>query len=269
MKKCEIINPSNFNVNQLKDFITQRSSLTRSEILLLQRDKRKGVQELLSNYLRLREREAGKKARLQMMNRREKELLARGYTLVAGIDEVGRGPLAGPVVAAAVILDWQKGSLWDELDDSKKLTAPTRERLFELLAAEAVAIGVGIVDHAIIDHMNIYQASLEAMRLAVRQLHPQPHYLLCDGFSIPGIHFPQEGIKGGDACCLSIAAASIVAKVIRDQIMNGFDALYPGYGFARHKGYPTGLHHAALRLLGPSPLHRCSFKWGIEIQSKV
>ncbi len=268
MKNCETINPRNRNINQLKDLITQRSSLSEGEILLLQRDKRKGVQELLSNYLRLRERDAAKKARLRMMSRREKELQARGYTLVAGIDEVGRGPLAGPVVAAAVILDWQKGSLWDELDDSKKLTAQTRERLFALLADEAMSIAVGIVDHAIIDHMNIYQASLQAMRLAVRQLYPQPHYLLCDGFPIPGIDLPQEGIKGGDACCLSIAAASIVAKVIRDQIMNGFDALYPGYGFARHKGYPTGLHHETLRLLGPSPLHRCSFKWGIETVPK-
>lgn len=263
MKTGSTFNPGNLSVNQLKDRLTQSSFLSDGEILLLQRDPRKGVRDLLSNYLRLREREAAKKARLHTMSRREKELQARGYSLVAGIDEAGRGPLAGPVVAAAVILDWQKGSLWDELDDSKKLAAPTRERLFDLLAAEAVAIGVGVVDHAIIDHMNIYQASLEAMRLAVRQLHPQPHYLLCDGFSIPKVVIPQEGIKGGDACCFSIAAASIVAKVIRDQIMSGFDALYPGYGFARHKGYPTELHHEALRLLGPSPLHRCSFKWGI------
>ena len=261
MKSGRTINPGNLSINQLKDILTKRSTLSDGEIKLLRSDPRKGVKDLLSAYLLLRAREAAKKARFQRL--REKELQARGYTLVAGIDEVGRGPLAGPVVAAAVILDWQKGSLWDELDDSKKLAAPTRERLFALLADEAVAIAVGIVDHTVIDHMNIYQASLEAMRLAARQLHPQPHYLLCDGFTVPGMNLPQEGIKGGDACCLSIAAASIVAKVIRDRIMNGFDALYPGYGFSRHKGYPTELHHATLRHLGPSPLHRCSFKWGI------
>ncbi len=263
MKNCPTLNPISLSINQLKALLTQRSSLSDREILLLRKDPRKGVRDLFSNYLRLRERESAKKAHLHMMSRRERELLTRGYSLVAGIDEVGRGPLAGPVVAAAVMLDFQKESLWEELDDSKKLTAPTRERLFALLTAKAGAIGLGIVDHAIIDHINIYQASLEAMRLAVRQLHPQPQYLLCDGFPIPGIDIPQEGIRGGDASSLSIAAASIVAKVIRDRIMNGFDALYPGYDFARHKGYPTEMHHEALRRLGPSPLHRCSFKWGV------
>jgi ribonuclease HII len=115
------------------------------------------------------------------------------------------------------------------------------------------------VDNAVIDHMNIYQASLEAMLLAVRQLYPQPQYLLCDGFLLPGTGIPQEGIKGGDASSLSIAAASIVAKVIRDRIMSGFDTIYPCYGFARHKGYPTAGHREALRAIGPSPLHRRSY----------
>ena len=197
--------------------------------------------------------------RIHKMSRREKELHGAGYKLVAGIDEAGRGPLAGPVVAATVILNWQKESLFSEIDDSKKLNPAKRERLFDLLAAEATAIAVGVVDHAIIDHMNIYQASLQAMRLAVRQLNPQPQYLLCDGFPLPGTGIPQEGIKGGDATSLSIAAASIVAKVIRDRIMSGFDTIYPGYGFACHKGYPTAGHREALRAIGPSPLHRRSY----------
>ena len=253
---------TDLSINQLKDRISQRPSLNEAEIELLQRDPRSGVRDLLSSYQRLREIDEKKKARLHKMGQRERELQAQGYDLVAGIDEAGRGPLAGPVVAAAVVLSQRKDSLWQELNDSKKLLPNTRERLFELLASEATAIAVGIVDHAVIDHMNIHQASLEAMRLAVRQLYPQPHYLLCDGFAIPRMRLPQEGIKGGDACCLSIAAASIVAKVIRDRIMNGFHTLYPDYGFSRHKGYPTHLHHEALRLHGPSPLHRCSFKWG-------
>lgn len=200
--------------------------------------------------------------RVNQMSRREQELHDAGYMLIAGIDEAGRGPLAGPVVAAAVILNWQKKSLWHEINDSKKLAPAKRERLFDLLAAEATAIAVGVVDHAIIDHINIYQATLEAMRLAVRQLHPRPQYLLCDGFPLPGTGIPQEGIKGGDASSLSIAAASIVAKVIRDRIMSGFDTVYPGYGFAGHKGYPTAQHRETLRVIGPSPLHRRSFNWG-------
>ena len=199
---------------------------------------------------------------IHKMSSREQELYNAGYKLVAGVDEAGRGPLAGPVVAAAVILNWQEEALWSEINDSKKLKPAKRERLFGLLAAEATAIAVGIVDHAVIDRINIYQASLAAMRLAVRQLYPQPQYLLCDGFPLPGTGIPQEGIKGGDATSLSIAAASIVAKVIRDRIMTGFDTIYPGYGFAGHKGYPTAQHRAVLRVIGPSPLHRRSFNWG-------
>lgn len=265
MQDEEVVNPGCLSVSQLKERLN-RCALSDGEIELLQKDPRKGVQELVSYYLRLREKERVKKARLHRMSRREGELQAHGYGLVAGIDEAGRGPLAGPVVAAAVILGshGKDEALFAELDDSKKLTPAVREHLFAFLAAEAVAIGVGVVDNAVIDRMNIHKASLEAMRLAVQQLHPQPHYLLCDGFTIPRMQIPQEGIKGGDASCLSIAAASVVAKVIRDRIMNGFDALYPDYGFARHKGYATSHHHASLRLYGPSPLHRSSFKWEAE-----
>lgn len=261
MNNNKILNISKLSISRIRDLLSRPGCLDKVALDALSRDPRRGVQDLLAQHLRQREKATARKERLHRMSAREKELHARGYALVAGVDEAGRGPLAGPVVAAAVILDWRNESLWEELDDSKKLASPARERLFELIAAEAPALAVGVVDHALIDHMNIYQASLEAMRLAVRQLYPQPQYLLCDGFPIPGMELPHEGIKGGDARCLSIAAASIVAKVTRDRIMNGFDLLYPGYGFARHKGYPTGSHRESLRKLGPSPLHRRSFSW--------
>ncbi len=254
--------PAVLSVGEIREILSRCSSLGGRELELLQRDPRKGVQDLLKRWLKHVRVETAEQERLHKMSLREKELQEKGYAFVAGVDEAGRGPLAGPVVAAAVILDWRKVSLWRELDDSKKLSITVRERLFTMLAAEAEAIAVGVVDHALIDRMNIHRASLEAMRLAVRQLHPQPDYLLCDGFTIPGVEIPQEGIKGGDGSCLCIAAASIVAKVIRDRAMNGFAALYPGYGFERHKGYGTSLHYALLELLGPSPLHRRSFSRG-------
>lgn len=257
-------NPASLSVEQLKKILSCDHMLSQGDLELLQRDSRKGVQLLLQAYWRRSRSAAAERQRLQKMSLREKELQEQGYSLVAGVDEAGRGPLAGPVVAAAVILDWRKASLWQDLNDSKKLTAAVRLRLFGLLAAEATAIAVGIVDHALIDQINIYHASLEAMRLAVRKLHPQPHYLLCDGFPLPGMEIPQQGIKGGDASCLCIAAASIVAKVIRDRIMDGFAALYPGYAFEQHKGYATALHYEMLQLLGPSPLHRRSFNWRLE-----
>ncbi|MEW5920697.1 MAG: ribonuclease HII [Bacillota bacterium] len=256
------IEPAALSVKKLQEILSSEY-LNDEEIELLCKDPRKGVHELLLAYRRRIRTGDAERERIHRMSLRERELQEQGHSLVAGIDEAGRGPLAGPVVAAAVILDWRKESLWEGLDDSKKLTASARERLFTVLAAEATAIAVGVVDHALIDRINIYQASLEAMRLAVRQLHPQPHYLLCDGFSLPGMDIPQEGIRGGDASCLCIAAASIVAKVMRDHIMNGFAALYPGYGFDQHKGYATSYHHVMLQVLGPSPLHRHSFRWGI------
>lgn len=262
MADQQTFNPAALSISQLKEFLRRHGLRSEAELEQLKKDPRKGVAVLLAQYRKQRESELMRKERLHKMSLREKELQNRGYDLIAGVDEAGRGPLAGPVVAAAVILDWQQEPLWEELDDSKKLAAPARERLFSLLVDGARAIAVGVVDHALIDRINIYQASLKAMRLAVRQLHPCPQYLLCDGFPVPEVEMSQEGIKGGDASCLSIAAASIVAKVIRDRIMCGFDLLYPGYGFAKHKGYPTGMHREALRLLGPSPLHRHSFRWG-------
>lgn len=191
------------------------------------------------------------------MHRYEKQARRRGYSCIAGIDEAGRGPLAGPVVAAAVILP--KGVKLPGVDDSKKLTHEQREEFFGLITRKALSIGVGIGDHELVDRINILQATLTAMRDAVLQLSPTPDFLLIDGISTIPMNIPQRTIKKGDSLSLSIAAASIVAKVTRDRLMVEYDSLYPGYGFAAHKGYAAASHLAAIAGLGPSPIHRKSF----------
>jgi ribonuclease HII len=180
-----------------------------------------------------------------------------GYHAVAGVDEAGRGPLAGPVVAAAVILP--TGLILPEVNDSKQLTAEKREELFDVVHREAIAVGVGIGDHILVDRINILQATLRAMRDAVESLSLKPDYLLIDGISNIAINIPQRTVKQGDSLSLSIAAASIIAKVTRDRMMIDYDARYPGYGFASHKGYGAASHLAAIAELGPCPIHRKSF----------
>ena len=185
------------------------------------------------------------------------DLRAAGCRLVAGVDEVGMGPLAGPVVAGAVVLP-------DEvdlpgLDDSKKLSRVTRERLDVAIREQALAVAVAEVSPEEVDRLNVYHAGLTAMRRAVEALDARPDHLLVDARTIPGIGVPQTGIVGGDALDASIAAASVVAKVYRDATMQRLDTQHPGYGFARHKGYPTAQHLLALKRLGPSPVHRRSF----------
>jgi ribonuclease HII len=187
----------------------------------------------------------------------EAELHAQGQVHVAGVDEVGRGPLAGPVVAAAVILPPR--CRLPGLADSKALTPEQRERLDTLIRRKAVALGLGIVDSQTIDAINIRQATLTAMRLALSQLDPAPYAVLTDGLDLPAPCLPGEAIVDGDATCACIAAASIIAKVARDGMMAELDARYPGYGFAQHKGYGTEEHLAQLRALGPCPEHRMSF----------
>jgi len=190
----------------------------------------------------------------------EKELSSQGYELIAGIDEAGRGALAGPVVAGAVILPSSYCPPWLKLvRDSKELSPKKREFLFDLIYKESLAVGVGIISPEIIDDINILQATLLAMKQAVETLSNQPHFLLIDRLTLPGCAIPQRGITRGDKLCLSIACASIVAKVTRDHIMEEFDVAYPGYGFARHKGYGTREHVLCLQRRGPSPIHRLSF----------
>ena len=188
----------------------------------------------------------------------EKEARARGFRLVAGLDEAGRGPLAGPVVAAAVMLP-PRARLSD-VDDSKKLSPKQREEAFALLQEKALAIGVGIVEAGEIDQLNIHQASLKAMERAVAELPVVPHFLFIDGLHTLALPLPQKAVVKGDQRCLSIAAASIVAKITRDRIMTDYHREYPEYNFIRHKGYGTKEHLQAIEKYGPCPLHRRSFR---------
>lgn len=189
----------------------------------------------------------------------ESELWSSGQLRIAGIDEAGRGPLAGPVVAAAVIFPTNHAFITG-INDSKKLTPAVREEMIQIIQDKAAAIGVGIVHHQEIDAINILQATFQAMREAVAALTIQPDYLLIDGNKKPGINIPQRCIVKGDALSMSIAAASIVAKVTRDRIMVDYDRQYPHYGFARHKGYATARHIEAIREFGLCPIHRHSFQ---------
>ena len=186
-------------------------------------------------------------------------LTEKGYQFVCGVDEVGRGPLAGPVVAAAVIIP--PGIVIPGVDDSKKLSSRCREEVFTEIIGRSLPCAVGIIDHESIDSINIHRASLMAMRKAVLDLKRTPDFILVDGkFPIPNITPPQYAIIGGDKHCQSVAAAAIVAKFARDRIMDRYQALYPSFSFAQHKGYPTPAHLRELREFGPTDIHRRSFK---------
>ncbi len=195
------------------------------------------------------------KARLQEMRRFEEEY--KMYTYLCGIDEAGRGPLAGPVAAGAVVLPKDCEILY--LNDSKKVSEKRREALFLEIQEKAISYGVGIVDAKRIDEINILQATYEAMKNAIRQLDVVPDLLLNDAVEIPGVNIPQIKIIKGDAKSVSIAAASILAKVTRDHMMEEYDKQYPEYGFAKHKGYGTAAHIEAIRAYGPCPIHRKTF----------
>ena len=197
--------------------------------------------------------------------RAESRLAGEGAT-VAGVDEAGRGPLAGPVVAAAVILD--PGRRWDGLNDSKQLSAETREAIYARVLEGARAFAWAVMGPRTIDRMNIRRASLEAMRKSVARLRLAPTLVLVDGNDdVPGMRLPQQAVVDGDARMLSIAAASVVAKVVRDRIMDHLDREWPGYGFCRHKGYATPEHLEAIDRLGPCAIHRYSFRpvWELEL----
>jgi ribonuclease HII len=188
----------------------------------------------------------------------EKEATCEGCRNIAGIDEAGRGPLAGPVVSAAVILPLTFDD--SEITDSKKLSPKKRERLYDKIYAQATAVGIGIVDSVEIDRINILQASLLSMVMAVKNLDPCPDFLLIDGIFGIASELPQKPIPKGDALSISIAAASIIAKVSRDRLMQEYHHYYPQFDFPRHKGYPTKAHKEAIRKFGYSPIHRKSFK---------
>ena len=191
----------------------------------------------------------------------EERLRVQGYRFIAGVDEVGRGPLAGPVVAAAVILPPEKRPSWlSKVRDSKQLTASQRESIFGRVLESGMLFGVGSVSHEVIDERGIAPATRMAMRHAIEQLSIRPDYLLIDFMRLPGVRIPQKSVVDGDSSCLSIAAASIVAKVARDRLMVELDSQFPGYGLAQHKGYGTREHLEALQRLGPCPIHRKTFE---------
>ncbi len=218
-------------------------------------DPRKGVQSFLDAREREIKKREAERRRIEKLCEYEKKYA--DYDFICGIDEVGRGPLAGPVVAAAVILP--KDCRIPGINDSKKLSAKKREALCARIKEEAVSLGLGYASPECIDRINILNATYEAMRQAVSFLTPRPSLLLVDAVCIPDISIPQVSIIKGDAKSISIGAASIVAKVTRDQLMTEYDALYPGYGFVSNKGYGSREHMEALKKLGPTPIHRTSF----------
>ncbi len=220
-------------------------------------DGRAGVQAAISKRKRELQKQVDEDLRLEKMLAYEKELYTQGIQLIAGVDEVGRGPLAGPVVAAAVILP--EDCKISGLNDSKKIPKSKHKEIYEAVLQNAVAIGIGIKDNQVIDQVNIYEATKLAMMEAIGQLEPQPQHLLIDAMKLD-LPIPQTSIIKGDANSLSIAAASIVAKVTRDQMMEEFDREYPGYDFAQNAGYGTVKHLAGLDKLGVTPIHRRSFE---------
>ena len=218
-------------------------------------DSRAGVRSLVESALKRVQALEAERSRLQKMRFYEDQY--REYGLICGIDEVGRGPLAGPVVAGAVILPADCEILY--LNDSKKLSPAKREELYEVICREAVGIGLGFAGPERIDEINILQATYEAMRQAIGKLNPQPDALLNDAVTIPGVGIRQVPIIKGDAKSVSIAAASIVAKVTRDRLMEEYEKVYPGYGFAANKGYGAASHIEAQKKNGTTPIHRRSF----------
>lgn len=226
-----------------------------AQIALYQEDERKGVQNFLLSQQKKVDKYYQEIERIENLCQYEKEYSQ--YDFICGIDEVGRGPLAGPVVAGAVVLP--KGSRILYINDSKKLSAKKREELFDIIKEEAVSVGIGMASPERIDEINILQATYEAMRQAISMLEPQPTLLLNDAVNIPGVPMKQVSIIKGDAKSISIGAASIIAKVTRDAMMVEYDKIYPEYDFASNKGYGSAKHIEALKKYGPCPIHRKSF----------
>ena len=220
-----------------------------------EKDERSGVVKIVEQAKKRIEKLEAEKLRIENLKKYEREYADCGY--ICGIDEVGRGPLAGPVVAGAVILPKDCDILY--INDSKKLSAAKREELYDVIMEKAVAVGIGMASPQRIDEINILQATYEAMREAVAKLAVRPQVLLNDAVTIPDMDIFQVPIIKGDAKSLSIAAASVLAKVTRDRLMKEYDTIMPEYGFAGHKGYGSAAHIAAIREYGPSPIHRKTF----------
>ena len=244
-------------IKEIKELLATVKELDNPLFLELEKDPRSGVQKEINKRKKVIQAELDEDLRLETMLSYEKELYKQGLTLVAGVDEVGRGTLAGPVVAAAVILP--KKCKIKGLNDSKKIPKKKHLEIYEAVQDQALAIGIGIMDNQIIDQVNIYEATKLAMKEAISQLSPQPEHLLIDAMKLE-LPISQTSIIKGDANSLSIAAASIVAKVTRDNIMKDYDNQYPGYDFATNAGYGTAKHLEGLEKLGVTPIHRTSFE---------
>ena len=228
-----------------------------SDLHQLRRDVRVGAKQAVTKWERRQEHILSERERIRWLWTEERNLWRAGYQLVAGVDEAGRGPLAGPVVAAAVVFPQEVHIAG--MNDSKQLTAGRREELFAEILRQATAVGVAAMDHQSIDRMNILQATKQAMKTAVSGLDARVDFVLVDGNMLPAWDLPSRALIKGDGCCFSIAAASIVAKVTRDHLMTEYDRLFPQYGFAVHKGYPSPEHYLALMQHGPCPIHRITF----------
>ena len=244
-------------IKEIKEQLANIQRLDDPLLTELEQDSRSGVIQAIAKRKREIQKRLDEDERLEGMLAYEKECYARGMELIAGVDEVGRGPLAGPVVAAAVILP--KACKIPGLNDSKKIPKSKHKEIYEAVLQNAIAIGIGIKDNHVIDQVNIYEATKLAMMEAIGQLEPQPQHLLIDAMKLD-LPIPQTSIIKGDANSLSIAAASIVAKVTRDQMMEEFDCEYPGYDFTQNAGYGTANHLAGLDKLGVTPIHRRSFE---------
>lgn len=244
------------NINQIKEEF-QAADINMLPVLMkeYESDSRSGVVNIIKKYQGVLDRLEKEKLRIEEMKQYEKKY--EEYEFICGIDEVGRGPLAGPVVAGAVILPKDCDILY--LNDSKKLSESKREELYDVIMEKAIATGIGMVGPQVIDDLNILQATYEAMRIAVKNLKVSPDILLNDAVTIPGINIKQVPIIKGDAKSISIAAASIIAKVTRDRLMKEYDELMPEYGFKENKGYGTAIHIDALKQYGASPIHRSTF----------
>ena len=244
-------------IKEIKEQLANIQRLDDPLLAELEQDSRSGVIQAIAKRKRDIQKRIDEDERLEGMLTYEKECYARGMELIAGVDEVGRGPLAGPVVAAAVILP--KACKIPGLNDSKKIPKSKHKEIYEAVLQNAIAIGIGVKDNHVIDQVNIYEATKLAMMEAIGQLDPQPQHLLIDAMKLD-LPIPQTSIIKGDANSLSIAAASIVAKVTRDQMMEEFDCEYPGYDFTQNAGYGTANHLAGLDKLGVTPIHRRSFE---------
>lgn len=251
------MNLDKLTIKQLKKRL-QNVEVSEELIQKLAADSRKGVRKLAQKYRNIKNKKKMKLEKWYSMNKIQSRLQNDGFQLIAGFDEAGRGPLAGPVVAAAVILDQSIKIVG--LDDSKKLSIKKRKMLFKEINKKAVAIGVGIVDNEIIDKINIHNATFKAMKKALNKLNLNPDFLLVDGNKkIPSLEVNQKAITDGDGKVNCIAAASIIAKVTRDKIIDDYHPIYPEYNFINNKGYGTREHITALEKHGPTPIHRYSF----------